>query len=156
MAKSVKDKLTPEELQVKMDYLKKTGKKLRVFYGFAKLTKKIVRKKELVIYYENCACGSNEKFINQKIQIVFQRTQTLEEMTDFDKANRSFTKYGYFIDDKRWNGDIERILEDNFIAEENHVSKKDRSIIREKLREEYFSFYGVEKIQVGQQSIIFN
>ncbi|MNR46930.1 hypothetical protein D3C85_1659650 [compost metagenome] len=77
-------------------------------------------------------------------------------MTDFDIGNRCFTKYGYFIDDKRWNGNIEMILEDNFIAEENHVSKNERAVIREKLRKEYFSFYKVEKTLKGQQTLIFN
>lgn len=158
MAKSKikKYSLSPEELQIKIDYLKEKDKKFRVFYGFAKLTKKIVRKKELAIYYENCSVNSNDKFIKQKIHIVHERIQTLQEMTDFDIGNRSFTKYGYFIDDKRWNGNIERILEDNFIAEENHVSANERTIIREKLRKEYYSFYKVEKKIKGQQTLIFN
>lgn len=158
MAKSKIEKysLSPDELKVKMDYLKEKGKKFRVFYGFAKLTKKIVRKKELAIYYENCSAYSNDKFIKQKIHIVHERIQTLQEMTDFDIWNRSFTKYGYFIDDKRWNGNIEMILEDNFIAEENHVSKNERAVVREKLRKEYFSFYKVEATLKGQQTLIFN
>lgn len=148
--------LSPEELQIKIDYLKEKDKKLRVFYGFAKLTKKIVRKKELAIYYENCSGNSNDKFIQQKIHIVHERRQSLQEMSDFDIGNRSFTKYGYFIEDKLWNGNIEIILEDNFIAEENHVSVCERAVIREKLRKEYFSFYKVDKKKKGQQTLIFN
>lgn len=158
MSKSKIEKyvLSPEELKEKMDYLKAEKKQFRVFYGFAKLTKKIVRKKELAVYYENGSLNSNDKYVQQKIHIVYVRNQTLEEMTDFDIGNRSFTKYGYFIDDKRWNGDIEKILEDNYTAEENHVSVKERNMIREKLRNEYYSFYKVEKKLMGQQSLIFN
>lgn len=158
MAKSKIEKhsLSPDELKEKMNYLTDNKKQFRVFYGFARLTKKIVRKKELAVYYENGSCNSNDKFIQQKIHIVHVRMQTLQEMTDFDIGNRSFTKYGYFIDDKRWNGNIEMILEDNFIAEENHVSANERTLIREKLRKEYYSFYKVEKSLKGQQTLIFN
>lgn len=148
-------KLSPEQMKVKINYLKSKRTKFRVFYGFAKLTKKVVRKKELAIYYENSSSNSNDKYIKQKLHIVYERWQTINEMTDFDIGNRSFTKYGYFIEDKPWNSDIERILEENFTAEENHVSKKERTEIREKLRKEYFSFYRVEKKPKGQQSIIF-
>lgn len=154
--KNIKHELTEYELQIKIDYLKKSKKKLRVFYGFAKLTKKIVRKKELAIYFENCITETNNRFVNQKIHIVYERFQTIEEMTDFDIGNRCFTKYGYFIDDKRWQGNIDSILEDNLLAEENHVCLKERNIIREKLRNEYFSFYGIEKREIGQQKLIFN
>jgi hypothetical protein len=158
MAKSNIEKysLSPEELEDKMDYLKDKNKQFRVFYGFARLTKKMVRKKELAVYYENGSCNSNDKFIQQKIHIVHVRMQTLQEMTDFDIGNRSFTKYSYFIDDKRWKSNIEMILEDNFIAEENHVTNNERAVIREKLRKEYFTFYKVEKTLKGQQSFIFN
>ena len=158
MAKSKIEKysLSPEELKVKMDYLKDNKRQFKVFYGFARLTKKIVRKKELAVYYENSSSNSNDKFIQQKIHIVHVRMQTLKEMTDFDIGNRSFTKYGYFIDDKRWNGNIEMILEDNYTAEENHVSENERTVIRDKLRREYFSFYKVEKTLKGQQTLIFN
>ncbi len=158
MAKSKIEKrsLTSEELQQKIEFLKGKNKKFRVFYGFAKLTKKIVRKRELAVYFENGSCNSNDKYINQKIHIVHQRIQTIEEMTDFDIGNRSFTKYGYFIDDKIWKGDIERILEDNFNADSIHVSFDERTDIREKLRNEYYSFYGVDRQAKGQQTIIFN
>lgn len=153
--KQEKFELTQEQLKEKTDYLRKKGKRFRVFYGFAKLTKKIVKKKELAIFYENSSAYSNDKFVQQKIHIVYERRQTLLEMTDFDIGNRSFTKYGYFIDEKPWNGNIEKILEDNFIAEENHVSKKERDLIREKLRHEYYSFYKVSRKLTGQQSLIF-
>lgn len=152
----MKYQLSPEEFQAKIDSVKKEKKKYRVFYGYAKLTKKIVRKKELAIYYENSASSNNFKFVTQKIHIVYERVQTTAEMTDSDIGNRTFTKYGYFIDEKPWQGNIERILEQNFDAEKNHVSKKEREIIREKLRKEYFSFYKVEQKPKGQQALIFN
>lgn len=153
--KEQKIQLSREELDTRIAELRKGKKRFKAYYGFAKLTKKIVLKKELAVYYENTMSFSNAKFVEQKIHIVHERWQTWDEMTDFDIGNRSFTKYGYFIDDKPWNSDIERILEDNFTAEENHVSKKERLEIRNKLRKEYYSFYKIEKKSIGQQSLIF-
>lgn len=153
--RQAKFQLSPEEMNEKKNYLKRHQKKFKVYYGFSKLTKKIVRKRELAIYYENATSFSNLKFIQQKIHIVHERIQTMDEMTDFDIGNRSFTKYGYFIDEKPWCCDIEKILEENFVAEENHVTKKERLDIRDKLRKEYYSFYRIDKKPVGQQSLIF-
>lgn len=131
-------------------------KKLRVFYGFAKLTKKMARKPELVIQYENCRSNRSIEYIERRMIIVHTREQTSQEMESSIGCHRSFTKWGYFINDKRWKSNIDLILEDNFVAEENHVSIKERQEIRLKLEKEYYSFYKVDKKPKGQQSLIFN
>jgi hypothetical protein len=130
--------------------------KLRVWYGFAKLTKKAVRKHELAIYFENEYSHKNESWIEQKIHVVHVRNQTELESGDKVNSNRTFTKYGYFIDQKPFYGDIELVLDQNFKADSNHVSEEERSEIREKLRSAYYSVYKVEPRNVDQLKLEFN
>jgi len=131
--------------------------KLRVWYGFAKLTKKIVKKRQLVIFFENENYGidKNDKFINQKIDISYIRFQTAGEAEDAKYSNRTFLKYGSFIDEKPYYGDIELVLENNFKADENNVSIQEREEIRKALRKDYYGVYDVPKIRLGQTSLIF-
>lgn len=117
---------------------------LRVFYGFAKLTSKVVRKAELAVFFENDNHNArrNEEFIRKILHVVYIRNQTPGEAADAKGSNRMFTKYSYFIDEKPWRGDIDRALRQNFLADENNVSLQEREEIREKLRAEYFKVYG--------------
>lgn len=110
-----------------------------VFYGFARLTKKARRKKALIVQYANTT-NYNERqkrYIQQQMNIVYQRFQTIEEAADAEYSNRSWTKYEYFVDDKKWKGDLEAILKHNFLMEENNVSLEERTLIMEKLKEKY-------------------
>lgn len=127
-----------DELETTKKWLAKT--KLKVFYGFTRLTKKAVRKPELAIWFENDT-NYKDNFLNQKMLIVHTRKQTKKERSDALHQNRMFVKYGYFIDEKPWNSDIDRILEDNFQHDSNHVSEEERTEIKEKLRKAYYSFY---------------
>lgn len=130
---------------------------LKVFYGYAKLTPKIVRKRSLVVIYEN-GHGWNdrkEKSLKQKMHIVYIRNQTPEESNDAYYSTREFTRYEMFIDDKRWKGNIEAVLENNFLLDENHVSAEERETIRCKMREGFYKKYNVSRKLVGQQQIIF-
>jgi hypothetical protein len=129
---------------------------LRVWYGFAKLTKKIVKKRELVIYFENSYWWKSEQWIQQKIHVVHVRHQTVEECKDCDLSIRFFSKYGYFIDEKPYFGDIELVLEQNFLADANNVSEDERNIIRDKLRQAYYRVYDVNPKQEKQLKFIFN
>jgi hypothetical protein len=117
---------------------------LRVFYGFAKLTSKVVRKAELAVFFENDNHNArrNEEYIRKILHVVYIRNQTPGEAADAKGSNRMFTKYSYFIDEKPWRGDIDRALRKNFLADENNVSLQEREEIREKLRAEYFKVYG--------------
>jgi hypothetical protein len=114
-----------------------------VFYGFAKLTKKVVRKRSIVIQYANTK-NYNErqrKYIEQKMHIVHTRYQTQEEVEDAQFSDRSWTKYEYFVDSSKWQGDLDAILKNNYDAEENHVCQEERQEIKEKLKSKFNAFY---------------
>ena len=117
--------------------------KYLVFYGFAKLTKKAVRKRSVVIQYANTENYNDrqKRYIEQKMHIVYQRYQTMYEATDAPFSDRCWTKYEYFIDSKRWGGNLDNVLDNNFVVEENHVSTEERYKIRETLRKEFDKHY---------------
>jgi hypothetical protein len=131
---------------------------LLVFYGFARLTPKIIKKRSIVIFFENSKLWTykKEKYINQKMHIVHIRKQTKEEAEDATSINREWTRYEIFVDDKPFNGNLELALERNFLKDSNNVSLYEREIIREKLRKEYHSFYKLNSKLTGQQAIIFD
>lgn len=128
---------------------------LRVFYGYAKLTKKLVRKAELAVFFENDNHNArrNEEYIRKILYVVHVRNQTPGEAADSKGSTRMFTKYSYFIDEKPWRGDIDRALRQNFQADENNVSLQEREEIRKKLRSEYFKVYG--RRELPQMKIAF-
>jgi len=134
--------------------------KYLVFYGFAKLTKKIVRKKSLVIQFANFPEGHfnerQQKYIKQKMHIVYQRYQTIEEAEDSKKSNRSWTKWEYFVEDKKWKYNIDLVLQDNFYADEKNVTLEERELIKKRLRTQYFIVYNIEDEIKGQQLMIFD
>lgn len=122
---------------------------LKVFYGYSRLTPKTIKKAELAIYFENADNNptKNEAFINRRITVVHTRYQTKEELTDAAHSNRMFTKYSYFIDDKPFFSDIDKVLACNFEADKNHVKLAEREEIKKRLREEYYRFFNRKEIQ---------
>lgn len=118
-----------------------------VFYGYSKLTVRVILKKELAVYFENSDCNpiKNEEFVKRRMTIIYTRRQTKEEEKDFDLGNRTFTKYSYYIDDKPYYGDIEKVLKVNYQADSNHVSEEERIIIMDKLRDGYYKAYNIPK-----------
>jgi hypothetical protein len=106
--------------------------------------------------FENCNIWNErkEKFLKQKMHIVHIREQTTDEMQDCKICTRQWTRYDLFVDEKTFKGNLELALERNFLADSNNVSESEREIIREKLRNEFYSFYKVEK--KGQQALIFD
>lgn len=128
---------------------------LKAYYGFTKLTKKIMRKHELVIWFENCNHNPArmEQFINRRMHIVHTRTQTQGEMSDAYHSNREWTKYGYKIDED-FESNIELVLEKVFLGDSKNVSLEERNVIREKLRLAYAEVYDPKDLE--QTSIIFD
>lgn len=115
-------------------------KKLRVFYGWVKLGK--VRKKEgISIIFENDR--QNEirtfQFVNKMQETVYTRIQTEEEMLDASGKNRMYTEYSVLMEDKGVQGSLKTALEINSIADKNHVSKRERNTISEKLKAAYLA-----------------
>lgn len=129
-----------------------------VFYGFAKLTPKIVRKRSVMILFETSNSWSErkERFIRQKMEIIHVRKQTDDEILRFKKELREFVRFEFFVDDRRYKGNLERVLEDNFVFDVKDVSLYESTIIREKLRNSYHSFYKISSRAEGQQSLIFD
>lgn len=119
--------------------------RLRVFYGYARLTKKIVRKKQLVICFENEYSPNNLNWINRKILPVHTRYQTQDEMKDANGKNRLFTVYGYFIDDNPFKGNIDLVLKRNMQADIKHVPMSELEEIRQKLESAFYRYYGEGK-----------
>lgn len=119
---------------------KEFSRPLKVYYGWRKLTKKAVRRPQLLVLYEN-SDGNYERKSNvlhrMMPKITHVRNQSEKETEDAYYKNREFTSYGFFIDDRKIKGDIEIALQLNFEADSNHVSTEEREEIRNKLRESY-------------------
>lgn len=130
--------------------------KARVFYGFSKLTKKVVRKPELAVYFENAVNNplANEEWINRKMTVAHVRNQTSDEFTDAIHSNRIWTKYHYYIDEKPFNGDIDHVLERNFQADVNNVPINRLMQIRQDLRIAFFAAY--KRKDDNKQFTLFN
>ena len=147
-------------MELKLDFegrasLPKRG--LKVYYGWSKLTPKVMRKPELAIYFENTNNNplQNQRFIERRIHLVHTRKQTYEESADSLHSNRTFTKYSYLMEEKPFHGDVELALEANHTADKNHVPLMLREIIRNKLRITFPEAYP-DFQYTPQTSLIFN
>lgn len=129
--------------------------RLKVWYGFAKLTKKIMRKPSIVIIYENGKSRTNEQSIKRKVHVIYERFQTEDESRDAEGLNRMFSRTEYFINEKPWKGNVEGIIHDNFIAEKNNVSETERLKISDLLRKNIRAFYGSQIPDIYQSSFNF-
>jgi hypothetical protein len=116
----------------------------RVWYGFSKLTKKIMRQRELAVIFENCGSG-DDRWIAQRIHIAYTRRQTVLEAEDGKQSNRSYTKYSYFIDDKKFKGDINAVLLENYNADRNNVIEKERKEIMKCLLDKFIELQRINK-----------
>ncbi|MDR1502285.1 MAG: hypothetical protein LBT43_07510 [Prevotella sp.] len=114
---------------------------LRVFYGFTRLNK-VLKKRSLRIIFENENRGErNLSRVKTWIHISHTRFQSEKEASDASFCNQMFFVYDLFIDEKPFNGDLEAVLEQNFIADSNHVSIEEREKIRENLRADFHRVY---------------
>jgi hypothetical protein len=57
-----------------------------------------------------------------------------------------FTSYSLFIDDKRFKGNINAVLEANSEADKNNVSEDERKEISNKLLEKYIELKNINKL----------
>jgi hypothetical protein len=119
-----------------------TDMSLHVYYGFTKL-KPSIKKIEMVCVFENDDHNrvKLDEFVAKMMHVVHTRYQNEGEKEDAHLTSRTFTKYGYFVDEPPWRGDIERCLRENFNADENNVSLEERELIRQKLRELYYKIF---------------
>lgn len=117
-------------------------KLLKVYYGYQKLNK-IRKKRALCIYFENDNNNpeKNLKTIDREIYLVYTRFQTKDEAKDAKESNRMFYCASMFIDNKTFKGDIDKVLEHNHQADQNHVSIEERDLIKEKLKDYFLTHY---------------
>lgn len=129
-------------------------KRLRVFYGWAKMNK--IRKKEAIsVIFENDR-ASEEKTLRTVAKYqdtVYIRPQTDGEKQDAEHSNRMFTEYSVFMDDKRIKGSLEKALQENMNADRNNVGKKVLDEIASKLREAYLAAHRDYKEPVRQPEL---
>lgn len=118
--------------------------RLRVWYGLRRLTEKAVKKPSIIVIYENAYMSKNEASVNQKMKVLHARFQTESEMIDVENCNRVFTVYEMqFLDNRVYKKSPLFAIEQNFKADENHVSLEERTTIKEKLLKEVYQFYGI-------------
>lgn len=145
---------------------KNNQRKLRVFYGWAKLNNTIKKKSLRVIFEnENHNIAKNDIFIRKALQLVHTRYQTEDESKDAEGHHRVFSCYETFIDKSPFKGDLDKLLLNNFNADSNHVSVEERQEILIKLRKAYFEHYKIKsypptvdyvnKDKSGQLKILF-
>lgn len=111
---------------------------LRVFYGWARINK--VRKAEAIsVIFENRKQNEEkvQSFIRRMQDTVYVRNQTIGEQADGVPQNRMYTEFSIRMASKHINGDLEKALQTNFVADCNNVSETERETILHALREHY-------------------
>lgn len=136
---------------------KHCSKRLRVFYGFAKLSK-IRRKEAISIIFMNDIIREDKllKAINKYQETVYVRNQTEAEARDALHSNRVFSEYSIFLDDKKINGSLTLALRANDEADKNNVPKETRIEIAEALRSHYLLHHPLYKEPNYQLELKFN
>lgn len=115
---------------------------LNVWYGWSVLNK--VRKKPAIsVIFEN-EDSVNDRKTNQVKRLqrtVFVRKQTVDEAADGRFQNRILTEYCTFLFGKPFNGDVEKLLENNFQADINNVGEEILIEIKNALRNVFKQTY---------------
>ena len=125
--------------------------KLRVWYGLRKFTPTVVKKPSIIICFENGYLWKNENSVKRMMKILYCRFQTEQEIQDCKMSSRVFSIWEIYLNDKKFNGDIERAIEFNFQCDSNNVSEEERYQIADKIRNEIYDFYNIKpksKIQM--------
>lgn len=128
--------------------------KLRVFYGWTRINK--IRKDEaLSVIFENGRQNEDrtQLFVKRMQDTVYVRIQTEGESKEGALSNRMFTEFNIPLSRKPFYGDIEALLRDNYLADENNVSKAERERIREALRKAYIANH--PDVRIIQQLSLF-
>lgn len=115
---------------------------LNVWYGWS-IINKIRKKPSLSVIFDNGG-GNTERGIKslQRFQKTFYtRKQTIGEAEDAKHQNKIFTEYNTFIFEKPFNGDIDKVLDNNYKADVNNVSHEVLVEIQLALKKGYEQFY---------------
>lgn len=119
----------------------KNTKKLKVYYGWAKINK-VQKKEALMVVFENEMHAGSEtsrsgKTLRKSMKICHERYQSQLEQGDAQGEIRCFTVYNIFIQDKEIKGSLRSALQVNFDADKNHVDEAERKIIWKKLEDAF-------------------
>lgn len=117
---------------------------LRVWYGLRKLTPTVVKKPSIIVAFENGYLWKNENSIKRMMKILHCRFQTEQELEDCNMSSRVFSIWEIYLNDKKFNGDIERAIEFNYQCDSNNVSEQERIEIANKIRNEIYDFYNIK------------
>lgn len=117
--------------------------RLKVYYGWRKLSKSIKRD-SLTVIFINGITGprigkDNNDGVTRYINIAYSRYQTDKEIKDAESATRIYTVYEIFMDDRKIQNSLELALQANYDADSKNVSIEEREIIKNKLREAYLA-----------------
>lgn len=115
---------------------------LNVYYGWCILNK-IRRKPALTVIFENEKnyTGRAQNLIKRSQNTCYVRKQTISEAEDGKHQNRVLTEFSLFINQKPFNGDLEKVLEVNYQKDINNVSEDVLIEIKEALRKGYKKTY---------------
>ena len=121
----------------------KSTRLLPVYYGWAKINK-IAKREAITVIFLNDNVGQRVgkdgyDGVSRFIEVCHMRYQTKAEMTDAKFANRVYSVYSIFMDDKHIKGSLEAALRTNFNADKNNVSENERRKIMEKLKVKYMN-----------------
>lgn len=118
--------------------------KLKVYYGWCRLNK-IRKRPALSVIFSNsveCAYSERAKNLLNKMQVtLYERYQTEAEAKDAVHSNRIFTEYNMFLDDKKINGHLDYLLEQNRRADRNNVKPAELDKIQESLMKGFKQAY---------------
>lgn len=133
------------------------SKRLRVFYGFAKLNK-IRRKEAISVIFMNEEMREERllKAIGKLQETVYVREQTDAEEADALHSKRVLSEYSIFLDDKRIKGSLELAIMENYDADKNNVSKETLIKISDALRSHYLLHHPRYKEPHYQCELVFD
>jgi len=119
--------------------------KLRVWYGLRKLTEKVVKKPSIIIVFENEYTWKNEESVKRMMKVLHTRYQTEDEMKDAEGGTRVFTIWEIFLQDRKFDGDVEKAIAYNRQCDINNVKEIELDEIENKIRKEIYDFYNIKK-----------
>ena len=115
---------------------------LNVWYGWS-VVNKIRKKPALSVIFDNGG-GNSERGLKslKRFQTTFYvRKQTISESLDAKQQNKIFTEYSTYIFEKPFNGNIEKVLENNLKADINNVGEAELHEIKKALETGFRKFY---------------
>ena len=115
---------------------------LNVWYGWS-IINKIRKKPSLSVIFDNGGGNSERglKSLSRFQKTFYTRKQIINEAEDAQFSNKVFTEYNTFIHKKPFNGDVDKVLDNNYNADINNVSHEILLEIQLALKEGYKQFY---------------